>query len=414
MTRQERITRMEAIVALASKEQRAFTEAEQREFDEHDAECKKPQGKLTSIGRAHAVHTSGERKYSLRGVLRALSGDQHADIGYEREVHQEMARGRANAPEGFLIPYSVFTKSQDTTTVSPDTGHSLVGTDYRGDLIERINSAIFRPPVASALGVTQISTDESTVIIPRQTAKLAASWIARDGNASASSDAVFDAITMTPTTLALLFTMKRSIVYANHPAGEELLLNDARMAIEYALDDAIINGTGASNQPLGFLGTGGSTASTNYGGATHVTTSNAYDAGYKLRDEIEAYIQQTNPNLKWLLHSLFVANLRKTPAFSSALTPLVGPNETQWAARTFVESYAVPTPAGGPPVFTKGLVGDYSEAVACTFGPALEMVANPYADSVFAAGSVLIRGLMDFQIAHRDIKRVLKFNTDTL
>jgi HK97 family phage major capsid protein len=412
MTKQERIARMEALVALADKEKRAFTPAEQQEFDQHEAECKKPEGKLRTLG-SPAVHVE-KHKYSLRRVLRALSGDHNADVGYEREVHQELSRSREKTPEGFLIPYSVFTKSQDTVTVSPDTGHSLVGTDYRGDLLQRINSAIFRPPVATALGVTQISSDESTVIIPRQTAKLAASWIARDGSASASSDATFDAITMTPTTLALLFTLKRSIVYANHPAGEELLLNDARMAIEYALDDAIINGTGASNQPLGFLGTGGATASATYGAATHVTTSNAYDAGYKLRDEIEAYIQQSNPSLKWLLHSMFVANLRKTPAFSGALTPLVGPNDTKWAAREFVESYALPTPAGGPPVFTKGLIGDYSEAVACTFGPALEMVANPYADSVFAAGSVLIRGLMDFNIAHRDPKRVIRFNTDTL
>jgi hypothetical protein len=33
---------------------------------------------------------------------------------------------------------------------------------------------------------------------------------------------------------------------------------------------------------------------------------------------------------------------------------------------------------------------------------------------VFSKGSVLFRGLMDFNIAHRDPKRVIKFNTDTL
>ncbi len=301
------------------------------------------------------------------------------------------------------------TKAQDTVTVSPDTGHSTAGTDYRGELLERINTGIFRPPVAQALGVTMISTDESTVVIPRLTNKLAAAWVARDSNAATSADATFDSITMTPTTLSIMFEIKRSIMYGIHPDAEALLLNDARTAIEIALDSAIIAGTGASNQPLGFLGSGGATASANYGGATHVTTSNAFDAGAQLRDEIEAYL-----SLKWLLHPLFIANLRKTPAFTGALTPLVGSNDTQWSNRSFIETYALPTPAGGPPVFTKGLIGDYSEAVGCTFGPALEMVANPFADSVFAKGSVLFRGLMDFQIGHRDIKRVLVFNTDTL
>jgi HK97 family phage major capsid protein len=424
MTRKERLNRMNSMLRQINAEDRLFTDKEKAEWEGHAAaielldleraEPAKPVGKLTPVGSAApAVHTSGQRKYSLNGVLRALSGDHNVDIGYERELHEEMAKGREKAPEGFLVPYSAFvTKAQDTVTTSPDTGHSTTGTDYRGDLLERINTGIFRPPVASALGVTQISSNESTVVIPRLTNKLAASWIARDGTASASADATFDSINMTPTTLAILFELKRSIVYGIHPDAEALLLGDARMAIELALDTAIIAGTGASNQPSGLLTS--ATASANYGGATHVTTSDAYDAGYKLRDEIESYIQSADASLKWLLYPLFVANLRKTPAFSGALTPLVGPNETQWASRSFVESYALPAPAGGPPVFTQGMIGDYSEAVACTFGPALEMVANPYADSVFSKGSVLFRGLMDFNIAHRDPKRVIKFNTDTL
>jgi HK97 family phage major capsid protein len=429
MTRFQRIAEMETLLDRAEKEKRLLSEAEQKQFDEHKAAIQredaqaliekeeklrrsKPQGRLTPIA-APAVHTDKGRRYSLARVMRALSGDHNVDVGYERELHQEMAKGREKAPEGFLVPYSAFiTKAQDTVTPSPDTGIATTGTDYRGDLLERINSGIFRPPIAQALGVTHITSNESTVLIPRLTNKLNANWIARDGNASASSDATFDSITMTPTTLAILYELRRSIVYGIHPDAEALLISDARTAIELALDDAIIAGTGASNQPSGFLTS--ATASANYGGATHVTTSNAYDAGAKLRDEIEAYILQANPSLKWLLHPLWVAQLRKTPAFSGALTPLVGSNDTQWANRTFVESYALPAPAGGPPVFTQGLVGDYSECVSCVFGQALEVIANPYADSVFSKGSVLFRGLMDTQTCHRDPKRVIKFNTDTL
>jgi hypothetical protein len=44
---------------------------------------------------------------------------------------------------------------------------------------------------------------------------------------------------------------------------------------------------------------------------------------------------------------------------------------------------------------------------------ALEMVGTLRGLGV-CGGSVLFRGLMDMAIGHRDIKRVLVFNTDTL
>src|SRR5689334_6654743 len=107
MTRQERIEAMEAILAKAEAEKRAFTEAEQKEWDEHDAALKKPQGELRQLGTALAAH-KGERAYSLQRIMRAACGDRTVDAGFEIEVHQEFARGRKNAPEGFLVPLSAF------------------------------------------------------------------------------------------------------------------------------------------------------------------------------------------------------------------------------------------------------------------------------------------------------------------
>lgn len=425
MTRKERLNRMNAMLRQINAEDRLFTDKEKAEWEGHAAaielldleraEPAKPVGKLTPVGSAApAVHTSGKRRFSLARAARAFLGDASVDAGFEREQQQELARTRQRPAEGFLVPLSIFQRAADTTTVSPDSGHSLVGTDYRGDLLERINNAIFLPPMASALGVTQISSPESTVVIPRMTSRLTPSWIARDATPSAASDATFDSISMTPTTLALYFQINRSFIYATNPMGEDLLLNDARIGIESELDNVIVNGTGASNQPLGFLGTSGATASANYGGSTHVTSANAFTAGYLLLDEVESYLKAETPSLRWLLHPRFVANLKQTPAFTGALTPLVGPNDTQWSGRAFVQGgYALPAPSGSP-ASTKGLVGDFSEMVACTFGDSIDFVLNPFADSVFPAGGMLVRGLLDYQQAHRDIKKVLVFNSDTV
>src|SRR5258706_13498662 len=119
MTRNERIARMESILAAAQKDKRMLTDAETKEFDGHKqaieventgdavreldqqrAALKRPQGALREVGRAPAVHTSGERKYSLSRLLRSVTGDRAVDAGYELEQSHELARNRERQTEG--------------------------------------------------------------------------------------------------------------------------------------------------------------------------------------------------------------------------------------------------------------------------------------------------------------------------
>src|SRR5262245_37300743 len=112
MTRSARVARMEAILAKAKAEQREFTAEETKEFDGHKttieredtaatvadldqqrSALKRPQGALRKVA-APAVHTSGERRFSLSKAMRAAIGDTTVDAGYEREVQQELARTR--------------------------------------------------------------------------------------------------------------------------------------------------------------------------------------------------------------------------------------------------------------------------------------------------------------------------------
>lgn len=395
-----------SILEIRSPAMNEQTENEVRE----DEEAGKPKGKLTPLGKAPAVHTK-ERTYSLSRMMRKACGDHTVDAGLEIEIATELARGRKNAPEGILVPLSAFmvTKAHDGITASPDTGKALTGEDRREDLFLNVDE-FFRPPVASALGVIMTSTTEDKLIIPRQKKRLTTGWIARDGTAAASQDAEFDAITLQPTTLSLLFEMKRSLMFATHPSAEQILMNDARQAIELGLDTAILAGSGASNQPSGLL-TSATTAASITGA---MSAANGYSHSRKIRDEVESYLKAANPALKWCLHAMHIAVMKQTPAFSGAQTTLIPADSTLLADRQFVESYGLPTPAGGPPKTTKGLFGDFSEAVGCVFGNAAELVVNPHADSVFSKGGALVRALIDFNVAHRDVKRVLKFDCETL
>jgi len=114
---------MENILKGAQDGKRLFTEPEAKEFDAHKnsieradnaatigeleqqrAALKRPQGALREVGKPPAVSGGKERKFSLRNVMRALSGDANVDVGYEKEVHAELSRYRQKSPEGFLIP----------------------------------------------------------------------------------------------------------------------------------------------------------------------------------------------------------------------------------------------------------------------------------------------------------------------
>lgn len=410
MTKQERVARMEALVAKAEAEKRPMTNDEQTEFNGHDEQCRLPEGEVRTIGTPPALHLK-KREYSLGRVLRALNGDRMVDVGLETETHKEMERTQKVKEGGILVPLTAFvSKAQDGTSTSPNTGQALVGEDRRGDLMLQIDDAILRPPVAQRLGVTMISTNEDKVIIPRQKKALVASWIARDGSASASTDAEFDSVSLQPTTLALLFEMRRSLVYGLHPDAEAILMSDARRAIDLALDTAVLAGTGASNQPLGFSGTGGHTAT---GVVGAISDSNAQTHPKLILDELQTYLKDADPAIKWVLHPLMVAMLRMAPAFSGSTgATVIAPDSTLLEGREFIETYALGNPAGGPPAVAPGLVGRFDEMVCCTFGPAMELVVNGFAETQFAKGAVLVRGLLDYGQLHRDIKKVRKFTSE--
>lgn len=189
------------------------------------------------------------RSYSIAKALREGEGDRLT--GIEREMHDELSRGRET--RGVMVPTSIIlgeTRAQTVGTASA--GGNTVATNL-GGLIDRL-----RPTLkVQSMGATVISGLTGNLDLPRLTGGPSAYWVAEDAATTASSS-TFDKISMTPKTVSGEMYMSRRLVLQNSVALEDVLRRDLGFVLAQALDKAAINGAGvhaspATNEPSGIL-----------------------------------------------------------------------------------------------------------------------------------------------------------------
>jgi HK97 family phage major capsid protein len=216
---------------------------------------------------APAVHTpskSQERKHTMsqvdlrqhteyslsRAIAAAASGDW-SQAGFEREVSQELQRGRHNA-KGLLVPMSALIPS--TRVMNTTDQAAMIPTDHFGFIdILRPHSRVVEA------GATVLPGLVGNVEIPRQTASLTAEWLSEDA-ALSGGDLSMDAVTLTPKVVGSMTSWSRKMMQQSVPGIEDLARNDLAAVIGRAVDLAALHGLGASNQPAGIYAAGGTNA----------------------------------------------------------------------------------------------------------------------------------------------------------
>ncbi|TDR35471.1 phage major capsid protein [Aquamicrobium defluvii] len=176
-------------------------------------------------------------------VTKALREGADGLTGREREVHQELSKGRE--VRGVMIPTSVIFGEQRAMTTGGSAGNT-VATNL-GGMIDRL-----RPTMAiQQLGATIISGLTGNLDLPKLTAGPTAYWVAEDG-ATTASDSTFDKVSLSPKTVSGEMYMSRRLVLQNSVAIENVLRNDLAFVLAQALDAAAIQGGGA-NEPEGII-----------------------------------------------------------------------------------------------------------------------------------------------------------------
>lgn len=180
-------------------------------------------------------------------LARTVMGLSHGKLnGEDREMLEESARQNNQAFDP-LKPYVSF---RDLAAAVGSAGGYLKQTETR----EAID--ILRPwSVTARAGLLVESGLVGDIAVPKVTVKTSPSWLATETAQVSPSTPTLSQVSLTPKTVGDVIVFSRQLAQQTHAdrfVGRELL-----RTIGTAIDQAVINGTGASGQPLGILNASG-------------------------------------------------------------------------------------------------------------------------------------------------------------
>ena len=335
------------------------------------------------------------KRYSVMRALNALvefsKGNVRAwdDAGFERECHEELVKRIGPAANGGIyVPYEIQKRpaanadgQRDLSAGTASAGGYLVATDnLAGSFIDLLRA---RAKVAQ-LGAIMLPGLKGNVTIPKLTAAGTAYWLSTEATAITESQQTIGQLALTPKNVGAYTEVSRQLMMQSNPAADMLVMNDLSKVIALAIDLAALNGSGASGQPLGIIGTSGigsvTGTSLNWAGIvdfeTDVATANA---------DVDTMAYLTTPAVRGLLKGR-----EKT---GSTVGNFVWGGQT---GEKTINGYRAEVSTQVPTADM--LFGDWSQIVIAEWG-VLELALNPYAN--FPAGIVGVRAFQTCDVGVR-------------
>lgn len=317
-----------------------------------------------------------QRVSLLRAIQAATEG--RAQTGAEAEYNAELTRRNGRAPKGFYLPMRALESRVNTTT----SAGNLVGTDHRGDqFIEPLRNAL----LARRLGVRVLSGLRGDVSIPKAGNSTVSGWVA-ENSALSASDMTFGSVGLTPKHVGALSEMSRQLIQQSDPSIEALLRDDLAFGIAKAIDSALIYGGGA-NEPDGVIATLG-TANGTLAGPT-------WAQALAIVDQVES-ANALSPSHNWLTTSSAKAKLASTLKVSADAGAGFIYENGQIAGHSVYTTNQVGAASSGNDV----IFGDWSQVLLGIWSE-LDILVNPYAETAYSKGNVLVRAMATCDIAIR-------------
>jgi HK97 family phage prohead protease len=319
------------------------------------------------------------------------------DFGLEREVSDEL--NRYSTRSGFKIPLGLLMQ-RAAGTKPGDIGESLTSVDFRPDMFGLDVEAIRPASIMGRAGARLLTTTEPLVTIPRQTAPLPdAVWIARDADMTLQADLGTRSMDLTPHCVGSYHKILRSGRLYGTPGLVDLYMAQIIEKQLFAVDKAVLYGTGITPQPMGLIADPRH-QSFQFGGAPANAAVTLTDL-VKMSGLLDGSVAPEDSRV-WLMNSLLRSTLQATHKLTGATdsVTILSEGDTTLLQHPIITGQQLPSPDVW--FLDAGQVG------VCWFAQGaatIEVVSNPYADSVFASGALLLRAINDVDVFAMDAFR---------
>jgi HK97 family phage major capsid protein len=345
-------------------------------------------------GSGDASFDAEVRKCSLTKAI-AAQIDPHIDAGREREISQELAKRSGRNPEGIFVPLNALVETRVQTT-GGDAGN-IVSTDV---LAEQFIDALRPASVLTSLGARMLTGLRGDISIPKMDALTpAVEWLATEGTSALSGgDHSFTAVTGSPKHVGLMTEWSRATMLQSNPSIEALVRSDFTQKLAAAVDYAGLRGSGASGQPEGIL-TNSSISSQAVGSPAAVDWSDVLGmTSQVLADDVRG------GRFGWTYNAHVEKHLReRTKVSSDAGAGFIQDTPGTLAGYPVqITSQMLGDPTSSPLVNGQMLFGDFSQVILAFWGDAgADILVNPYAETPYTKGNVLIRAFVDCDVLIR-------------
>jgi hypothetical protein len=220
-------------------------------------------GKTLSEFRSELLEAVGNRPLDVIGapaitgraegysLAKAIRGQINGKLeGLEAETHQELARSMPVAPRGVVVPSLLL---QERATMTTSGVANLVGSMPRGDLfVDRLQPA----SAVMAAGATMLPGLDKAITIPKETAELAAAFVA-EGSAATETSLTIGSISLSPKRVSGTASFTLETLIQSNPSVDVLIRSSLTRQLAQALDQAALSGNGTAPNPRGIVNTSG-------------------------------------------------------------------------------------------------------------------------------------------------------------
>ena len=334
---------------------------------------------------------SEQRDLAKFNIIKAMNEARNGKLsGIEAEINQEglaerRRLGLSDGSDNAIHMPEFVTKRTNTATGGASTGGDLVFTEP-GRYID------FLYPSTPLLG--QVSVFENlvgNVSFPKQTGAYDLNWQTETGTDTAQ-DLTFGTVDMSPKRAVITASVSNQLLKQEYSQGiQARMIAQLNQSFNKGLENAILNGTGASNQPSGlYTLLNGSAQELSFAGAL------TYDDLVEMEKTL-AMADALQGNLAYVTNPGVMASLKKTKVDAGSGRFLVeGMLDPVKTANGYTAFSTTLSPAYSGPAYGIAF-GNWSDLAVGFWGGA-SLIVNPYTQMKSSITEIYIERFMDCKV----------------